>query len=65
FVFSLFGSPYVLPSIPELPSYILGYDTHPAAEISAVRGITGEMEFRGRLPISLPGFYPVGHGLPH
>ncbi|HVR43271.1 MAG TPA: glycoside hydrolase family 3 N-terminal domain-containing protein, partial [Thermoanaerobaculia bacterium] len=47
FVFSLFGSPYVLPSIPELPSYILGYDTHPAAEISAVRGITGEMEFRG------------------
>ena len=63
FVFALFGSPYVLQHIPELPSYILTYDTNPGSELSAIKAITGEIPFKGKLPISLPGFYPVGHGL--
>jgi beta-N-acetylhexosaminidase len=50
-------------SVPELPSYILVYDTHPAAERAAVRAMTGEINYRGRLPISLPGLYPIGHRL--
>jgi len=33
------------------------------AAMAAVRAMTGEIEFRGKLPISLPGLYPVGHGL--
>lgn len=63
FVFALFGSPYLLTHVPELPNYILAYDTHPGAEAAAVKAITGEIPFRGRLPISLPGLYPVGHRL--
>ena len=63
FVFTEFGSPYVLTHIPELPSYIVTYDTSPLAELAAIRAITGEIEFRGKLPISLPGLYPIGHGL--
>ena len=63
FVFALFGSPYVLQHVPELPSYILTYDTNPGSELSAIKAITGEIPFRGKLPISLPGLYPVGHGL--
>ncbi|HEY0591014.1 MAG TPA: glycoside hydrolase family 3 N-terminal domain-containing protein [Thermoanaerobaculia bacterium] len=63
FVFTLFGSPYLLTHVPELPSYILTYDTHPAAELAAIRAIAGEIPFKGKLPISLPGFYEVGHGL--
>ncbi|HEY8132371.1 MAG TPA: glycoside hydrolase family 3 N-terminal domain-containing protein [Thermoanaerobaculia bacterium] len=63
FVFTVFGSPYVLTHIPELPSYIVTYDTSPLAEMAAVRAITGEIEFKGKLPISLPGLYPIGHGL--
>ncbi len=63
FVFTLFGSPYLLTHVPEVPSYILTYDTHPAAELAAIRAITGEIPFKGKLPISLPGFYEVGHGL--
>lgn len=62
-VFTMFGDPYLLTNAPDLPSYILTYDTHPAAERAAVRAITGEIVFRGRLPISLPGLYPVGHRL--
>lgn len=60
-VFTLFGSPYLLNTVPELPSYILTFDFHPDAERAAIRAITGEIPFRGRLPISLPGLYPVGH----
>lgn len=63
FVFVLFGSPYLLHHVPELPSYILTYDTHPGAEMSAVRAISGEIPFQGKLPISLPGLHPIGHGL--
>ncbi len=63
FVFSLFGSPYLLTQVPELPSYILAYDTHTAAELAVLKAITGEIEFQGKLPISLPDLYPIGHGL--
>ncbi|HSP35767.1 MAG TPA: glycoside hydrolase family 3 protein [Thermoanaerobaculia bacterium] len=54
FVFALFGSPYVIHHIPELPSYILTYDTSPASELAAIKAITGEIPFRGKLPITLP-----------
>lgn len=63
FVFVLFGSPYLLHHAPELPSYMLTYDVHPGAEIAAVKAIAGEIPIQGRLPISLPGLYPIGHGL--
>ena len=62
-VFVLFGSPYLLHHVPELPSYMLTYDTHPGAELAAVKAIAGEIPIQGKLPISLPGLYPVGHGL--
>jgi beta-N-acetylhexosaminidase len=63
FVFTIFGSPYLLTQIPELPSYIVTYDTSNAAELAAVKAITGEIQFRGHLPINLPGLYKIGHGL--
>ncbi|HUP47374.1 MAG TPA: glycoside hydrolase family 3 protein [Thermoanaerobaculia bacterium] len=63
FVFVLFGSPYLLHHVPELPSYMLTYDIHPGAELAAVKALSGEMPLQGRLPISLPGLYPIGHGL--
>jgi beta-N-acetylhexosaminidase len=63
FAFVLFGSPYLLSFVPELPSYILAYDDHPGAELAAVKAILGETPFRGKLPISLPELYPLGHGI--
>jgi|DewCreStandDraft_5_1066085.scaffolds.fasta_scaffold00065_42 beta-N-acetylhexosaminidase len=63
FVFTSFGSPYVLTFVPELPTYILTYEYYPEAERAAVRAILGEIPFVGKLPISLPGAYPIGHGL--
>lgn len=63
FVFTLFGSPYALSVVPELPTSILTYEYYPEAERAALRAILGEIPFTGKLPISLPGAYPIGHGL--
>jgi beta-N-acetylhexosaminidase len=63
FVTTFFGNPYVATFLPELPATMLTYDFYDAAELSAVRALTGETAIGGRLPIALPGLFPVGHGL--
>ena len=63
FVAAFFGSPYAPMSVPDLPAMLLTYDFSDVAEESAVRAISGEISIGGRLPIALPGLFPVGHGL--
>jgi beta-glucosidase-like glycosyl hydrolase len=63
FVSAFFGSPYVPLSVSELPAMLLTYDLSDVAEESAVRAIAGEIPLSGKLPIALPGMFPVGHGL--
>jgi beta-N-acetylhexosaminidase len=59
--FVLYGSPYLISFVPELPSYILGYEYYPAAEEAALKCVLGEAPFKGKLPVELPGFYGIGH----
>ena len=47
-------------AVPELPAVMLTYDFYDLAEASAVRAIAGEAPIGGRLPIALPGMFPVG-----
>lgn len=61
FAFVLYGSPYLISFVPELPSYVLAYEYYPAAEEAALKAVLGEIEFKGKLPVELPGFYPIGH----
>lgn len=61
-VFSLFGSPYLLNAIPELPSYALAYDYYPGAELAMVRAVFGDIEFQGKLPVAV-GRFPLGFSL--
>ncbi len=63
FVAAFFGSPYVPLTVPELPAMLLTYDLSDVAEESAVRAFAGEIPIGGKLPIALPGMFPVGHGL--
>jgi beta-N-acetylhexosaminidase len=60
---TFFGNPYVAAAAPELPAVLLTYDFYDLAELSAVRAIAGESPISGRLPIALPGLFPVGRGL--
>ena len=62
-VAAFFGSPYAPMSVPDLPAMLLTYDFSDIAEESAVKAISGEIAIAGRLPIALPGLFPVGHGL--
>jgi beta-N-acetylhexosaminidase len=58
-----FGNPYVATFLTELPALLLTYDFYDRAEASAVRALAGEAPIGGKLPITLPGLFPVGHGL--
>jgi beta-N-acetylhexosaminidase len=42
---------------------LLTYDFSDHAEQSAVKALAGEIPIGGKLPISLPGLFSLGHGL--
>lgn len=63
FVATFFGSPYTPMFVPEIPSMMLTYDFSDYAEESAVKALAGEIAIGGKLPIALPGLFPLGHGL--
>ncbi len=63
FVFVLYGSPYLISFVPKISSYILTYEYYPAAEEAALKAVLGEIEFKGKLPVELPDFYPIGHSI--
>lgn len=63
FVAAFFGNPYTPTFVQDIPAMLLTYDFSDHAEASAVRAIAGEMAISGKLPIGLPGLFPIGHGL--
>ena len=63
FITVFFGNPYVPMGLPTVPAVLLTYDFYDLAEGSAVRAIAGEVPITGRLPISFPGMFQVGHGI--
>lgn len=58
-----FGNPYMLLAMPETPAYLTTYSPFPVSQRAAARAVLGEIEIAGKLPISLPGLYPRGHGI--
>lgn len=58
-----FGSPYFLRHFPEVDSYLCVYRWSSEAQITATKALFGEIDIKGCLPVSLPGLYPLGHGL--
>lgn len=58
-----FGSPYFLRHFPGVDAYLCLYRDTPQTQDVAVRAVFGELAVRGRLPVSMPGLYPAGHGI--
>ncbi|HYR90856.1 MAG TPA: glycoside hydrolase family 3 N-terminal domain-containing protein [Terriglobia bacterium] len=58
-----FGNPYALAAIPNAPAYIAAYGPYPVSQRAAARALVGDIDIAGRLPVTLPGLYPRGHGL--
>jgi beta-N-acetylhexosaminidase len=58
-----FGSPYFLRHFPEAGAYLCLYRGSLQAQQTAARAVFGEFDVSGRLPVSVPGLFPVGHGI--
>lgn len=58
-----FGSPYLLTALPEVEAYVCTYGAASSSQRAAMAALFGEIPVAGRLPVTLPGRYPYGHGL--
>ncbi|HXE73367.1 MAG TPA: beta-N-acetylhexosaminidase [Candidatus Nitrosotenuis sp.] len=57
------SSPYLLMDVPQAPAYVCAYNYGPLSLQALARVLLGRRQPGGRLPVSLPGLYPAGHGL--
>jgi beta-N-acetylhexosaminidase len=62
-VATFFGNPYTPTFVQDIPAMLLTYDFSDYAETSMVRALAGEIAIAGKLPITLPGLFNLGHGL--
>lgn len=58
-----FGNPYLLAAVPEVRTYLVAWGDREVSQRAALRALFGEEAITGRLPIPLPPFHPLGHGL--
>jgi len=58
-----FGSPYFLADFPEIENYVCTYSNASPSETAAVKALWGEIPFRGRLPVTIPGVAVRGMGM--
>jgi beta-N-acetylhexosaminidase len=63
FAVAHFGSPYVGELAPKVPALLVAFDWGDAAEAAAARALLGASPIGGKLPVSVPGLFPAGHGL--
>ena len=55
--------PYDLTEYPSAPTYICTYSILDPAIDTLAQALWGHIPFGGRLPVSIPGLYPLGHGI--
>ena len=58
------GGPYDLLAFPEAPCYLAAYKDQPCLLRALGEVLFGLLAPSGRLPVPLPGLYPIGHALP-
>ncbi len=58
-----FGNPYLVRSFPNVGSYMATLSTTSSSEIAAAKALLGEIPIKGRLPVSVPGYFKVGDGI--
>lgn len=54
--------PQDLPTYPAVTTHICTYGSHRPSTDAVVDAMFGHAGFPGRLPVSIPGLYPIGHG---
>jgi beta-N-acetylhexosaminidase len=57
------GNPYLLRHFGNVTAYLATYSTVEPSEAAAVKALFGEIEIRGRLPVTIPGLARYGEGI--
>ncbi len=57
------GSPYVVAAFPRASTVLAAYGSSEPLQRAVAHAVTGAIPLRGRLPVTVPGLYPRGHGL--
>jgi beta-glucosidase-like glycosyl hydrolase/CubicO group peptidase (beta-lactamase class C family) len=62
-----FGNPYVVQDLPDIDVQLMAWSANGGQVKSTVPALFGGSEIDGKLPIEIPGMYPINHGitLPH
>jgi len=58
------GNPYVIRQFRRIGTYAMAFGTGAVVENAAALALTGQRAISGHAPISLPGFYARGDGIP-
>lgn len=58
------GNPYVIRQIKNVGTYAMAFGTGATVEHASALALAGQRAISGRSPISLPGFYSRGDGIP-
>jgi beta-N-acetylhexosaminidase len=53
--------PYDLQAFPHAPTFLCAYSLLPPSMRALARILVGEKASEGKLPVSIPGLYPIGH----
>lgn len=53
--------PYDLATFPEASTYVCTYNLLEPSMQALAKALFGQIAFQGRLPVSIPGLYAVGH----
>jgi beta-N-acetylhexosaminidase len=57
------GNPYLLRHYTRVAAYMTTFSTVEPSEVAAVKALFGEIDVRGRLPVSIPGVAGCGEGI--
>jgi len=57
------GSPYVISAFPDASVAVAAYGWSDPLQGAVAAALAGEVPWRGKLPVTVPGLYPLGYGL--
>ena len=55
--------PYDLSAFAHAPTYLCTYSIQPPSLRALARVLFGQAQAQGKLPVSIPDLYPLGHGI--
>jgi len=58
-----FGNPYIVQDLPETDAQLIAWAANGGQVKSTVPALFGGAKISGRLPIEIPGMYPINHGI--